>query len=93
MSNTSQSKRSAQKLRARLSARLAERLAAMPEHTRKRIVALRIARDEAMRKARNSAYYATATDISQRARQMWQDGACELVREARELNKQVRLVK
>lgn len=65
----------------------------MPEHVRKHIVGLRVARDEAMRKARNNAYYATATDISQPARQMWLDGARELVREARELNKQARLVR
>ena len=89
-----QSKRKTKSLPPRHHIRFAERVAAYPERVRKQIAALRMARDEAVRKARNCVFYATAPgDISERGRQMWLEGARELVREARELNKKVRLVK
>lgn len=89
-----QRKGKAKSLPPRLHIPFAERVAAYPERVRKRIAALRVARDEAIRRARNCVFYAAAPgDISERGRQMWLEGARELVREARELNRQVRLVK
>lgn len=53
---------------------------------------LREARDEAMRKARNCAAYAhlAETDLG---RQRWREGACELAREARRLNRDLLAVR
>lgn len=92
--NTGQRKGKTKSLRQRRHIPFTDRVAAYPERLRKQIAALRTARDEAIRRARNCVFYATAPgDISERGRQMWLEGARELVREARELNRQVRLVK
>jgi hypothetical protein len=58
------------------------------ESTRKARIAIRAARDEALRRARNGKFYAdTPHDISERAREMWRETVRDAVTEARELNR------
>jgi hypothetical protein len=50
-------------------------------------------RDDRMRRARNSAFYAIANGITDGARQAWKKSARDMVREARELHRQALTVR
>ncbi len=45
------------------------------------------ARDEAMRKARNAAFYAGCKDITDQARKLWTEIVADHVQRAREFNR------